>query len=126
MTKRILLVDDDALNLDLLSRRLSRVGYEVTTATDGVAAVALARQEIPHLILMDFSLPVMDGWTATRQLKADAATRHIPVIGVTAHALVGDREKAIEAGCDDYETKPIDFSQLLAKIQLLLDKGNPA
>ena len=124
MTKRILLVDDDPLNLDLLTRRLGRVGYQVTTATDGAVAVQKARQEVPHLILMDFSLPVMDGWTATRQIKADAATRHIPIIGVTAHALVGDREKALEAGCDEYETKPIDFSQLLEKIQGLIDKGN--
>jgi two-component system, cell cycle response regulator DivK len=126
MTKRILLVDDDPLNLDLLTRRLGRSGFQVTTATNGQTAVEKARQELPHLILMDFSLPVLDGWTATRQIKADAATGHIPIIGVTAHALVGDREKALEAGCDDYETKPIDFSELLAKIMALLDTEDPA
>lgn len=120
MTHKILLVDDDLLSLDMLTRRLARAGYTVVTATDGAAAIEKARAELPNLILMDFSLPVMDGWTATRQIKAEAATANIPVIGLTAHALLGDREKAIASGCDEYETKPIDFARLLTKIQALL------
>lgn len=125
MARKILLVDDDLLNLDLLSRRLARSGYQVITTSDGAAAVSKAVSELPDLILMDFSLPVMDGWSATRRIKSGAATRNIPVIGLTAHALVGDREKAMEAGCDDYETKPIDFARLLAKIKTLVgDEGS--
>jgi CheY-like chemotaxis protein len=120
MPLKILLVDDDLLSLDMLTRRLARSGYNVVTATDGTAAIEKARSELPNLILMDFSLPVMDGWSATRQIKAEAATAAIPVIGLTAHALVGDREKALAAGCDEYETKPIDFAKLLAKIQTLI------
>ena len=124
MTHKLLLVDDDLANLDMLTRRLTRSGYEVVTADDGIAAMAKAIEESPDLILMDFSLPVMDGWTATRQLKAAPATRHIPIIGLTAHALVGDREKALEAGCDEYETKPVDFPRLLAKVAALINKGS--
>lgn len=123
MAKTILLVDDDLLNLDMLTRRLARSGYQCITAADGVKAVEKAQAALPDLILMDFSLPLMDGWTATRQIKAQAATAHIPVIGLTAHALIGDREKAIEAGCDEYETKPIDFQSLLAKIEVLIARN---
>ena len=122
MTFKILLIDDDLLSLDMLTRRLARAGYSVVTAADGAAAIEKARTELPNLILMDFSLPIMDGWSATRQIKAEATTAHIPVIGLTAHALVGDREKAIAAGCDEYETKPIDFPRLLTKIHSLLPK----
>ena len=124
MTHKLLLVDDDLANLDMLTRRLTRSGYQVVTADDGIAATAKAKEELPDLILMDFSLPVMDGWTATRQLKAAPATRHIPIIGLTAHALVGDREKALEAGCNDYDTKPIELPRLIGKIEALI--GKPA
>lgn len=122
MSKKILLVDDDPLNLDMLTRRLTRQGYQITTTGDGVSAITLAASELPDLILMDFSLPEMDGWAATRQIKANPATAHIPVVALTAHALVTDREQAIAAGCDEYETKPIDFPRLLTKIQALIDK----
>ena len=105
MTK-VLLVEDNEMNRDMLSRRLTRRGFEVVFAVDGKQGVALARSEKPDIILMDMSLPVMDGWEATRCVKADDATRSMPVIGLTAHAMSGDREKAIEAGCDDYDTKP--------------------
>ncbi len=126
MSKKILLVDDDPLNLDMLTRRLARQGYQIITAGDGAPAISLAASELPDLILMDFSLPEMDGWTATRQIKSNSATAHIPVIALTAHALVTDREQAIEAGCDEYETKPIDFPRLLAKIQALIEKRSAA
>ncbi len=125
MAKKILLVDDDLLSLDMLTRRLMRGGYRVVTASDGADAIKKAGAELPDLILMDFSLPVMDGWTATRRIKAEAATATVPVIGLTAHALIGDREKALAAGCDDYETKPIDFVRLLVKIEALLQKETP-
>ena len=120
---KILLVEDNEMNRDMLSRRLLRRGYEVVMAVDGKQGVLMARSEMTDLILMDMSLPEMDGWEATRCLKADEATRHIPVIALTAHAMMGDREKAIEAGCDDYDTKPVEFSRLLGKIQALLERG---
>ena len=120
MTK-ILLVEDNEMNQDMLSRRLQRKGYEVLIASDGEQGVALALAELPALILMDMSLPVLDGWEATRQIKATEATRTIPVIALTAHAMSGDREKALEAGCDDYDTKPVELPRLLQKIQNLLE-----
>ena len=119
---KILLVEDNEMNRDMLSRRLERRGFEVSMAVDGAEGVEMARSGHPELILMDMSLPVMDGWTATRELKADASTREIPVIGLTAHAMAGDREKCLEAGCDEYDTKPVDFPRLLEKIQVQLDK----
>jgi CheY-like chemotaxis protein len=119
---KILLVEDNETNRDMLSRRLVRKGYEVVMALDGQQAVEMATSENPDLILMDMSLPVIDGWEATRRVKADGATRTIPVIALTAHAMAGDREKAIEAGCDDYDTKPIDLGRLLEKITVLLDQ----
>jgi CheY-like chemotaxis protein len=118
---KILLVEDNETNRDMLSRRLARRGYEVIIAVDGVEGLAMARAEAPHLILMDMSLPVLDGWEATRQLKAGASTRAIPVIALTAHAMAGDREKALEAGCDEYETKPVEFQRLLSKIEAILN-----
>ena len=117
---KILLVEDNEMNRDMLSRRLKRRGYEVVIATDGAAGVAIAKSEIPDVILMDMSLPVMDGWEATKTLKADPQTRSIPTIALTAHAMSGDRAKALAAGCDDYDTKPIELSRLLAKIQAFL------
>jgi two-component system, cell cycle response regulator DivK len=117
---KILLVEDNEMNRDMLSRRLLRNGYEIVCAVDGAEGVAMATSASPDLILMDMSLPVMDGWEATRRLKADAATRPIPVIALTAHAMDGDEQKARDAGCDDYDTKPIDLPRLLAKIQALL------
>ncbi len=122
MTK-ILLVEDNEMNRDMLGRRLQRRGYEVLIAVDGAEGMAMAQTEGPDLILMDMSLPVIDGWEATRRLKAAPETQTIPVIALTAHAMAGDREKAIEAGCDDYDTKPIEFTRLLAKIEALLNKG---
>jgi two-component system, cell cycle response regulator DivK len=119
---KILLVEDNEMNRDMLSRRLHRRGYDVVIAVDGQEGVALAQAEAPDLILMDMSLPVMDGWEATRQLKAASETRAIPVIALTAHAMSGDRERAIEAGCDDYDAKPIDLPRLLVKIEALLGK----
>jgi two-component system cell cycle response regulator DivK len=117
---RILLVEDNEMNRDMLSRRLQRRGYEVIIAVDGQQGVAMAQSEAPNLILMDMSLPVIDGWEATRALKAAAETRDIPVIALTAHAMSTDRDKALEAGCDDYDTKPIELSRLLEKIEVLL------
>jgi CheY-like chemotaxis protein len=116
------LVEDNEMNRDMLSRRLVRKGYEVIMALDGRQAVEMAAAEHPDLILMDMSLPVIDGWEATRQVKAAPATRTIPVIALTAHAMAGDREKAIQAGCDDYDTKPIDLPRLLEKITALLER----
>jgi two-component system cell cycle response regulator DivK len=121
MTK-ILLVEDNEMNRDMLSRRLIRKGYDVVMALDGRQAVEMASGEHPDLIIMDMSLPVIDGWEATRQVKAAPATRAIPVIALTAHAMAGDREKAIEAGCDDYDIKPIDLPRLLGKITTLLER----
>jgi len=123
---KILLVEDNEMNRDMLSRRLAKRGFEVVMAVDGAEGVSMARSAAPDLILMDMSLPVMDGWTATRMLKADVATRGIPVIGLTAHAMAGDREKCLEAGCDEYDTKPVDFPRLLEKIQVQLDKKTAA
>ena len=120
---KILLVEDNEMNRDMLSRRLQRRGYEVVLALDGQSGVEMTQTEAPDLVLMDMSLPVLDGWEATRRLKADAATRHIPVIALTAHAMSSDREKALEAGCDDYDTKPVELPRLLAKIDALL-KGS--
>lgn len=121
MTK-ILVVEDNEVNLRILVRRLERRGFDVVTAGDGQRGVALAIAEIPDLILMDMSLPILDGWQATRQVKAGATTSHIPVIALTAHAMVGDREQALDAGCDDYDVKPIDIDRLLGKIDAQLAK----
>ena len=117
---RILLVEDNELNRDMLSRRLARRGYEVVMAVDGEQALRVAANTQPALILMDLSLPVMDGWEATRCLKADAALRLTPVIALSAHAMEGDRQRALDAGCDDFDTKPVEFERLLAKIEKLL------
>jgi two-component system, cell cycle response regulator DivK len=117
---KILLVEDNEMNRDMLSRRLQRKGYEVVLALDGQSGVELSQTQAPDLILMDMSLPVLDGWEATRRLKTDASTRHIPIIALTAHAMSSDREKALEAGCDDYDTKPVELPRLLAKIAALL------
>jgi CheY-like chemotaxis protein len=117
---KILLVEDNEMNRDMLSRRLQRRGYDVVTAVDGETGLTMTRTETPALILMDMSLPGVDGWEATRQLKADPATRGIPVIALTAHAMAGDREKALAAGCDDFDIKPIDLDRLLGKIEALL------
>lgn len=116
----VLLVEDNEMNRDMLSRRLARKGYEVVLACDGQAGVDMAATEAPDLILMDMSLPVLDGWEATRRLKANESTRHVPVIALTAHAMSGDRDRAIEAGCNDYDTKPIDLARLLGKVETLL------
>ena len=120
---KILLVEDNEMNRDMLSRRLERKGYEVVLALDGESGVEMAQSQAPDLVLMDMSLPVLDGWEATRRLKADAATQHIPVIALTAHAMSSDREKALEAGCDEYDTKPIELPRLLGKIEALLSRG---
>jgi CheY-like chemotaxis protein len=117
---KILLVEDNEMNRDMLSRRLARRGYEVVLAIDGASGVEMAQRHSPNLVLMDMSLPVLDGWEATRRLKADPATRHIPVIALTAHAMSSDHDKAIEAGCDDYDTKPVELPRLLSKIEALL------
>ena len=122
---RILLVEDNELNRDMLSRRLERRGYQVSLAQDGRQAIHLGHSVQPDLILMDMSLPEIDGWEVTRCLKADEGTRTIPILALTAHALTGDREKAILAGCDDYDTKPVDFMRLLAKIETLLRTTAP-
>ena len=119
MTK-ILLVEDNEMNRDMLSRRLQRRNYEVIIATDGAEGVAKAQADAPDLILMDMSLPVLDGWEATRRLKAAPETRAIPIIALTAHAMSDDRDKAIEAGCDDFDTKPVEFDRLLTKVEALL------
>ena len=120
---RILIVEDNEMNRDMLSRRLERKGYSITMAVDGGAGVEKAIAEVPNLILMDMSLPVLDGWEATRRVKANPQTRHIPVIALTAHAMTGDRDKAMEAGCDDYDTKPIDLPRLLSKIETQLGRA---
>jgi CheY-like chemotaxis protein len=117
---KILLVEDNEMNRDMLSRRLVRNGYEVSIAIDGQQGADMAVSEKPDIILMDMSLPVIDGWEATRRIKANDATRQIPVIALTAHAMAGDREKAIEVGCEDYDTKPVELSRLLGKIAALL------
>ena len=117
---RVLLVEDNEMNRDMLSRRLSRRGFDVLIAVDGAQGIQVAKTELPDLILMDMSLPVVDGWEATRQLKTDTQTQSIPVIALTAHAMSGDRDKALSAGCDDYDTKPIDLDRLLGKMDRLL------
>jgi two-component system cell cycle response regulator DivK len=119
---KVLLVEDNEMNRDILSRRLSRRGYVVVFAMDGQQGVEMARSEKPDIILMDMSLPVMDGWDATRHIKSDAAIRNVPVIGLTAHAMAGDREKALEAGCDEYDTTPVELDRLIEKIERLLGK----
>jgi two-component system cell cycle response regulator DivK len=118
--QKILLVEDNEMNRDMLSRRLIRNGYEVCLAMDGQQGADMALSEVPDLILMDMSLPVIDGWEATRRIKANDATRDIPVIALTAHAMAGDRKKAMEVGCEDYDTKPVELSRLLGKIAALL------
>jgi two-component system, cell cycle response regulator DivK len=120
---RLLYVEDNEMNRDMLSRRLQRRGFEVLIAGDGEQGVTLAAAEKPDLILMDLSLPVLDGWEATRRIKATPDTRHIPIIGLTAHAMAADRDKCLEAGCDDYDTKPVELGRLLEKIERLLGTG---
>ena len=122
---KILYVEDNDDNIYVLQNRLVRAGYTVLIALDGEAGVAMAAAEKPDLILMDLSLPVLDGWEATRRLKGAPETRDIPVIALTAHAMAGDREKALEAGCEDFDTKPVDFPRLRAKIQALLERHRP-
>ena len=121
--KKILLVEDNEMNRDMLSRRLVRNGFEVVMAVDGAQGIVMAQSERPDLILMDMSLPVVDGWEATRRVRTSEATSAIPIIALTAHAMSGDREKAIEAGCDDYDTKPIEMPRLLEKINILLARS---
>jgi CheY-like chemotaxis protein len=120
---KILLVEDNEMNMDMLSRRLERAGFAVVCATDGRAGVEKASTERPDLVLMDMSLPDMDGWEATRRIKGDPETSGIPIIALTAHAMASDRERALEAGCDDYDTKPVDFTRLLVKIQARLGRS---
>ena len=118
--KKLLLVEDNEMNRDMLSRRLARRGYEILVATDGSEGLAEATRHLPDLIIMDMSLPVLDGWESTRALKEQPETRSIPVLALTAHAMAGERERALEAGCNDYDTKPVDFTRLLGKIETLL------
>ncbi len=120
---KILLVEDNEMNRDMLSRRLARRGYELVFAADGLAAVEMALCEAPRLVLMDMGLPVIDGWEATRRIKADPRTRGIPVIALTAHAMAADRDKALAAGCDDFDTKPVDIARLVEKIEALAGAG---
>jgi len=120
---KILLVEDNEMNRDMLSRRLGRKGFQVVMAIDGAEGVAMARSETPDLILMDMSLPVLDGWEATRQIRSSPGIGAIPIIALTAHAMSGDRQKALDAGCDDYDTKPIELPRLVEKIEALLKKG---
>jgi len=121
---KILLIEDNEMNRDMLSRRLERRGYEVIVAVDGEEGVARAKDDAPDLVVMDLSLPGIDGWEATRQLKAVDETRSIPVLALTAHAMAGDRERALEAGCDDFDTKPVDLPRLVDKIEVLLGGGS--
>jgi two-component system cell cycle response regulator DivK len=123
---KILIVEDNEMNRDMLSRRLIRRGYEVVMAVDGERGISAVKAENPDLVLMDMSLPIIDGWEATRQLKADPLTRTIPIIGLTAHAMAGDREKGIGAGCDDYDTKPVELLRLIGKIESLLGRTGQA
>lgn len=118
----VLLVEDNEMNRDMLSRRLVRRGFDVLVAVDGEQGVRMAKTEMPDLILMDMNLPVLDGWGATRQIKAEASTQSIPLIALTAHAMTGDRDKALEAGCDDYDTKPVELPRLLEKMERLLSE----
>jgi len=117
---KILYVEDNDDNADILNRRLGRLGFQLVIATDGVQAIEMAAEERPDLILMDLSLPIMDGWEATRRIKAAPATKHIPVIALTSHAMVGEREKALAAGCDDFDTKPVELARLIGKIRALV------
>ena len=126
MEARILYVEDNEDNVYMLERRLRRKGYDVIVAPDGEKGVEMARTDAPSLILMDLSLPVLDGWEAIRQLKTASETRHIPIIALSAHAMEGDRERALAAGCDDYDTKPVDLERLLAKIEARLAGASPA
>ena len=119
---KVLVVEDNEMNRDMLSRRLQRRGYEVIVSVDGEDGVSKAQSDSPDIILMDMDLPILDGWAATRKLKESPETRSIPVIALTAHAMAGDREKALEAGCDDYDTKPVEFSRLTEKMEKLLVK----
>ena len=120
---KILLVEDNEMNADMLSRRLLRKGHEVLLAADGMQAILMAESEAPDLILLDMSLPVIDGWEAARRLKASPSTARVPIVALTAHAMAGDREKALAAGCDDYDTKPVDFPGLTAKIDAILKRA---
>jgi CheY-like chemotaxis protein len=120
---KILLVEDNEMNRDMLSRRLIRKGYDVVIAVDGAQGVSMTIEEKPDIVLMDMSLPVIDGWEATKKLKANPDTQSIPIMALTAHAMSGDREKTLEAGCDDYDTKPIDLKRLLGKIEALLERS---
>ncbi len=120
---KVLVVEDNEMNRDMLTRRLQRRGYEVITSVDGEDGLKKARSDSPDIILMDMDLPVLDGWAATKMLKAAPETQSIPVIALTAHAMAGDREKALEAGCDDYDTKPVEFARLVEKMEKLLGKG---
>ena len=119
---KVLVVEDNEMNRDMLSRRLQRRGYEVVVSVDGEDGVSKAQSESPDIILMDMDLPVLDGWAATKMLKASPETQSIPVIALTAHAMAGDREKALDAGCDDYDTKPVEFARLIQKIEKLLNQ----
>ncbi len=123
---KILLVEDNEMNRDMLSRRLERRGYTIVMAEDGQQGVDMARTDSPDIILLDMSLPVIDGWEAARRIKAQRESKDIPVIALTAHAMAGDKEKALQAGCDDYDTKPVELPRLLGKIQALLDKKTAA
>lgn len=120
---KILLVEDNAMNQDMLSRRLKRKGYDVVIASDGAEGLAKTKSDQPDIVLMDMSLPVIDGWEATRRLKVDPMTQNIPVLALTAHAMSGDRQKALDAGCSDYDTKPIELSRLIGKIEALLQQN---
>jgi two-component system cell cycle response regulator DivK len=120
---KILLVEDNEMNRDMLTRRLQRRGYEVVVAVDGAQGLAMAQSETPAIVLMDISLPVLDGWEATRRLKMAPETKSIPVIALTAHAMTGDRERCIEAGCDDFDTKPVEIARLVGKIETLLQRS---
>jgi two-component system, cell cycle response regulator DivK len=122
--KKLLLVEDNEMNRDMLSRRLARRGYEILVATDGSEGLAEATRHLPDLIIMDMSLPVLDGWESTRALKEQPETRAIPVLALTAHAMAGERERALAAGCNDYDTKPVDFTRLLGKIETLLSASS--
>ena len=124
--KKLLLVEDNEMNRDMLSRRLERRGYQVLIATDGAQGIAEATRHLPDLIIMDMSLPVLDGWESTRRLKEQTETKTIPVLALTAHAMAGERDKALAAGCDDYDTKPVDFTRLLGKIENLLPGAGAA
>lgn len=117
---KVLVVEDNEMNRDMLARRLARKGYEVSIAIDGQQGVLMALAEVPDLVLLDMSLPLLDGWEVARRIKADAITQHIPIIALTAHAMAGDREKCLAAGCNDYDTKPVELPRLLGKMQALL------